>query len=76
MPNQTGGDFCGGLPPTEKALLESRHSAANANAQTFGSSLVIDPEAAGGHLGDGRHFAHSTVPDPEALISGLHLAKK
>ncbi len=76
MPNQTGGDFCGGLPPTEKALLDNGHSAANANAQTFGSSLEIDPDAAGGHLRDSRYFSHPDAPKPGDVVDGLHLAKK
>lgn len=64
MGNQTGGDFCGGLPPAERALL----SGSNAKPRE-GHHEVIGGDTS--HLSNARAVRHSPVP-ADSIRHGWH----
>jgi hypothetical protein len=64
MPNQTGGDFCGGLPAAEKQLLSGRVS----NQRHEHHDLTGSDTS---HLSNARAVRQAAVP-PGDIRHGWH----
>lgn len=68
MPNQTGGDFCGGLPTAERNLLQSSRSKPPTNGSSGSdTSHLSNPRAVQQATCPATEFRHGWHPNMKNL---------